>query len=215
MTALQTRPAESVSPESFVLSGVSWKLYEMLLREVEEQHIYITYDRGRTELMSPRPEHEHWKKIIGRFIEILTLELGISISSFGSTTFRHEGIGRGLEPGECYYLEHESAVRGKKRLDLKRDPPPDLVVEIDITHRAIDREEIYAALGVPEIWRFDGHRLEGLRLGKDGRYRRAAKSLALPFLRLSDVERFLKKVPDADETSVMREFRDWVRTIVR
>jgi Uma2 family endonuclease len=106
-------------------------------------------------------------------------------------------------------------VRGKKRLDLKRDPPPDLVVEIDITHRAIDREEIYAALGVPEIWRFDGHRLEGLRLGKDGRYRRAAKSLALPFLRLSDVERFLKKVPDADETSVMREFRDWVRTIVR
>ena len=130
-----------------------------------DQNRRLTYDSGELEIMSPLPEHEDWKKAIGGLVEILTLELDIPMRRLGSTTFRQKALQKGLEPDECYYIANEAAVRGKRRFDLRRDPPPDLVVEIDITHRAIDREKIYAAMGVPEIWRFDGRRLACLHLG--------------------------------------------------
>ena len=192
-------------------------MYEALLREVGDQNLRLTYDSGELEIMSPIPEHESWKTLFGRMIEIISLEMNIPMWPLGSTTFKHKKLRKGLEPDECYYVANEAAVRWKKRLDLRRDPPPDLVVEIDITHRALDREKIYAAMGVPEIWRFDGRRLAWLHLeppaagkGKPRVYREADKSLAFPFLRPADLMKFLKKLPNAELTSLMRSFRDWV-----
>jgi Uma2 family endonuclease len=193
------------------LHDVSWGLYEHLLEEVGDRPIRITYDNGSMEIMSPLPEHERGKKIIGGLIELIALELNIPMCRLGSTTFKRKDLGKGLEPDECYYLRHEAQVRGKNRLDLPQDPPPDLVVEIDISYRAVDRERIYAALGVPEVWRYDGLRLTGLHLGPDGRYQAIEKSVAFPFLRIADLAPFLKMTAETDETSVMRAFRDWVR----
>ena len=196
--------------EHFVLRNVGWELYEMLLKEIGDRPIHITFDQGSLELMSPLPEHERWKKLIGHLIAILALERGIPIGSLGSTTFRRKDLAKGLEPDECYYIQHESAVRGKKRIELPADPPPDLAVEIDITHREIDRESIYAALGVPEIWVFDGQRLSAMVL-REGKYRASETSAAFPFLKVADLERFIGMVEKTDETTVMRAFRDWVR----
>ena len=218
MTSTADIPTLDDLPQHVLLQGISWEVYEALLREVGDQNLRLTYDSGELEIMSPLPEHEDWKKAIGGLVEILTLELNIPMRRLGSTTFRQKTLQKGLEPDECYYVANEAAVRGKRRFDLRRDPPPDLVVEIDITHRAIDREKIYAAMGVPEIWRFDGRRLACLHLepratggkGKPWAYREADKSLAFPFLRPADLMKFLKKLPNAELTSLMRSFRDWV-----
>jgi len=210
MTSTLSRPKPKPDGH-LVLHDVGWGFYEMLLKEIGDQAIRVTFDNGSLELMSPLPEHERWKRMIGRLIELLSLERSIPIASLGSTTFRRKDLAKGLEPAECYYIKHEAWVRGKKKLELPESPPPDLVVEIDITHREIEREGIYAALGVPEIWRFDGERLTGLVLGRGGKYEVAEKSEAFPFLLLADLERFLAMVDETDETSVMRVFQEWVR----
>src|SRR5688572_26565724 len=140
MTATVSSPPARVEPRNhFVLHGVSWQLYEMLLNEIGDQHIYITYDEGSLELMSPSPTHERWKKVIGAMIELMAIEMGRPCEMLGSTTFRRQDLEKGLEPDECYYFENAERVRGKSEIDLRRDPPPDLVVEMDVTHRSIDR----------------------------------------------------------------------------
>jgi len=195
-----------------VLYDVSWDFYERFLEEIGDRNIHLTYDDGTLEIMTLSFEHESWKTIIGRLIEILSLELNIPIRSVGSVTSKRKDLRKGLEPDECYYVQHESQMRGTKKLDLPRDPPPDLAIEVDISYRAINRERIYAALGVPEVWRFDGQRLHCLHLTSAGQYEARETSLAFPFLRIADVQRFLKVDPNRGETAVMREFRDWVRT---
>ncbi len=209
-SATSTVPAPPAQ-QRVLLEDVSWQAYETLLREIGDRSVRLTYDEGNLEIMSPLPEHEGSKKLIGAFIDILSIELRIPMRRLGSTTFRREDRAKGLEPHECYYVQNEARIRGKKDIDLRNDPPPDLAVEIDISYRGIQRESVYAGLGVPELWVFDGSRLEGLHLGADGRYQRIETSVAFPFLRLSDLERFLKPDPNVDETSALLAFRDWVR----
>src|SRR4051812_41168123 len=168
--------------QHIVLTDVSWELYQQLLREIGDRPIRITYDRGSMEIISPLPKHERWKTRIGRLIELMAVELQISMETLGSRTFRRKAKKVGLEPDECYYVQHAAKVRNKDRLNLKVDPPPDLVVELDITHRSIAREPIYAKLGVPELWRYDGKRLTVLELKPDGKYHERDTSLAFPFL---------------------------------
>lgn len=209
MSATLTKPEVA---ERVVLHGVSWDFYEALLREIGDQHLYLTYDDGELEIMSPSPDHETWKTLIGRMIELLTLERDVEIRSLGSTTFKRRDLAKGLEPDECYYLDHEADVRHQREMDLRRDPPPDLVVEVDISQHAVNRERVYAALGVPELWRFDGHRLEAWILGPDGSYRQQDRSRAFAWLVMADLQRFLEMRCQSSETAVMRAFRDWLRS---
>src|SRR5207244_659524 len=101
-------------------------------------------------------EHECYKRLISRLVEVLTEEMALPLAGFGSMTFKRRKRRRGLEPDECYWIVNEPKVHGRIHIDLRRDPPPDLVVEIDITKSSIDRLEIYALLKIPEVWRFDG-----------------------------------------------------------
>lgn len=133
----------------------------------------------------------------------------------GSSTFKRKDLVKGLEPDECYCIQHQPQVRGKKTLDLRSDPPLDLVVEVDISYHAIKREATHAALGVPEVWRFDGLQLIGLRLTADRQYQPVETSIAFPFLQLAHVEQFVKQAQFADETALMREFQAWAKTLVR
>jgi Uma2 family endonuclease len=196
--------------QHFVLEDASWALYETLLKEVGSHPVRMTYDDGRLEMMSPLAEHEGSKRLIGRMIEMLTLMRDMPMKSLGSTTFRRKDRRKGVEPDECYYFKNEAKVRGRKRVDLKKDPPPDLVVEVDIAHGSIPREPIYAAFGVPEIWRFNGVRLQCLHLEGD-RYAARKMSLAFPFLEPARLERFIDKLSHQEETSIIKEFIAWVR----
>jgi Uma2 family endonuclease len=196
--------------QHFVIEDATWELYETLLRGVGDRPVRITYDNGRLEMMSPLTWHEEAKKIIARMIETLTLELDMKVKSLGSATFRRKDKAKGLEPDECYYFKHEAKMRGKRRWIPSKDPAPELVVEIDITSRSIDRQPVYAAFGVREIWRYDGKKLECLELAADG-YRPRTTSRIFPFLTVSELIRFVKLLPTDDENTIIRTFRDWVR----
>jgi len=209
MTAAVTRPLLTPDAATVLIDRASWRLYELILEESAGQHVRITFCDGRLELMSPQSEYEKWKKVIGGVIEAIAVERGLSIAPMGSVTLRRKDLHRGLEADECYYVGAGERVWRKKRIDLRRDPPPDLVVEIDITHHALDREEIYARLGVPEVWRFDGKRVEMLRLA-GGAYAAGRVSGAFPFLRAAALARFLKATAK-DYTQGVRAVRDWAR----
>lgn len=196
--------------QHFVLEDASWEFYERLLKEIGDRPIRVTYDQGRLEIMSPLPEHEDPSRFIGRLITTLTIELNMPIKCLGSTTFRRRDKSKGLEPDECYYFKNEKQMRGRKRLNMKKDPPPELVVEIDVTNRSVPREPIYAALGVPEIWRFSRGRLQCLHL-VGGSYHVRKQSLAFPFLEPAQLQPFLDRLPHDEENAIVRSFVAWVR----
>jgi Uma2 family endonuclease len=131
-----------------LIYDVSWDEYDALMTALPERRLPHTYDRGTLEIMSPSKPHEWIKKLIGRMVESMTLELNIPIQSVGSTTLRRELLKRGLEPDDSYYIANEARVRGKETLDLQSDPPPDLVIEVDVTSSCLDRLDVYAALRV-------------------------------------------------------------------
>ena len=196
-----------------VLTHVSWATFEALLAETDRRGTRFTYDRGVLEMMSPSREHERVKGMLGRMIETLTLELAIPISSGGSTTLKSQMRQRGVEPDECYYVANEPRVRGKDDFDLTVDPPPDLAIEVDISSSSIDQLGIYGALGVPEVWLCDGAKLQVYQLQADGTYTQQARSPSFPFLPLQEVEGFLRRRNATDETTWIRQFRDWARTL--
>jgi Uma2 family endonuclease len=207
-TEIRSRPLE---PESrVVLHGVGWEGYETMLKLVGDRPVRLTYDRGDLELMVPSLDHERYKSLLGRLIETLTLELDLPCDAAGSTTWRKQLEDRGLEPDECYYLANAERVVGRK-VDLSVDPPPDLAIEIEISRSALDRLGIYAALGVPEVWRFDGEALRVEQLQADGTYQEVVVSPSFPFLPLNEVVRWLRLAETMGQTPWLRQFREWVR----
>lgn len=160
--------------------------------------------------MSAGGLHDRDKTRFGRLIEDLTAVLRIPIDGCGSTTLRRGDVRKGLEPDEAFYIRNEARVRGKFEMDLDVDPPPDLAIEIDITSSSVDREGIYAAIGVPELWWFDGETLRLFRLGDGGAYEPTATSPSFPFLPIDEFAAFIDLRPGEDQTSWSNRFRDWV-----
>lgn len=198
-------------PESpgFLLRDVSWEFYEAVLREVGDQKVFVTYDHGSLELMSPSWKHERYAELFGSLIRIIAGELKLPLIGGGSTTFRSRESAVGLEPDRCFYIQHATVITGKRELDLSVDPPPDLVIEIEISRRMIDRLELYAALGVPEVWRCDGKRLEVLLLS-GGTYRAAEKSATFPSIRTDQIVSIIEQSWMTDETAWAESARRWV-----
>ncbi len=193
-----------------LLRGIDWQTYNRLVRALERPDVRLTYDRGTLEIRTTSPQHERYKHLLGRLLEALTEELGLAIAGFGSMTCRRRRRRRGLEPDECYYIANEPQVRGRDRIDLRTDPPPDLAIEIDVTHSSLDRMSIYAALGVPEVWRFDVQTLAFNVLRPNGLYQVQATSLAFPFLTSAALHGFLGMRGQMDENALVRQFRAWV-----
>ncbi len=196
--------------QHFVFEDASWELYEKLLKDIGNRPIRVTYDDGRMEIMSPLPGHEKPKTIVGRMVEMLAFVMDIPVASFGSTTFRRKDRRKGLEPDECYYFRDEKKMRSVERLDLRNDPPPELVIEVDVTSRSIPREPIYAALGVPEMWRLSRRGLECLHL-EEGQYVVRKMSLSFPFLEPALLQQFIDMVADVGETAAIKAFVAWVK----
>jgi len=194
-----------------VLEDMSWEFYEHLLEEIGDRHIRVTFSNGRMEIMSPLPRHEYFGQWIARLIELACLDRAIIVRSLGSTTFKSEEEQKGLEPDKCFYIQHaEEALKMDKAFDPAVDPVPDLALEIDITHRSVPREPIYAALGVPELWRFDGKLLSVLHLSPNGKYVKRARSLTFPFIPMAEFTKFVLRLRDKDQIRVLREFRNWL-----
>ncbi|NJL52332.1 MAG: Uma2 family endonuclease, partial [Hydrococcus sp. SU_1_0] len=170
--------------QTIVLDDINWEEFEAILADLgENRSSRIAYDQGRLEIMTPLPEHEVNKEYISDFVKVLLEELDIEFCPLGSTTFKNQIMFKGIEPDSCFYIQNEAAVRGKNRLDLTIDPPPDLALEIDITNRS--HPEIYQSLGVPELWRYEKNKLQILLL-VDGKYVESEASLNFPNFSLID-----------------------------
>ena len=211
MSVLQQSP---VLPreQRFLLQNVIWQGYLQFLDAVGDRPVRLTYDRGNLELMSPSYRRATYASLLGRFVEAVTEELNIPMKSGRCTTFRRRDLDRDLEPDHCYYVQHVAQLRGRTEIDLTRDPPPDLAIEVDVTRSSLDRMSIYAALGIPEVWRFDGEALEVHRLAPDGAYGLAEQSGAFTFLPIAELVVFLRDCEDTNDTSLFRSFRSWVRS---
>lgn len=201
--------------QHLVLQGVSWDFYSRMLQAIGNNGLRASFHEGSIEIMSPLPEHEDVKKAIARLLEAMADELDLSLHGFGSTTFRREDRAAGLEPDECYYLGNEARVRGMKRFDPAIHPAPDLAIEVDIFGRSIAREPIYAALQVPELWRYDGKKLTILLLRPDGKYFAVERSPSFSLLPVWEFAAFVLRMESERQTSVVREFRRWVASLPR
>ncbi len=199
------------SPDRVILPNISWQTYQSLTRDFDQEPaIRLTYDQGLLEIRMPLDPHETYKKLLGRLVEAATEELDIEIRSLGSRTCDREDLAKGLEPDQCYYIQNEALVRGVEQIDLNQLPPPDLALEIDITSSSINRMSIYAALEVPEVWRYNGQTLVILRL-YNGEYVSHDRSIAIPVLTAEAILKFLALRTTIGETSLVKQFRQWVR----
>jgi Uma2 family endonuclease len=203
---------QSASEQRFILYSVPWQTYSRLLRAFADRPaVRLTYDRGILELMTVSHEHESFAHILGRLVEVLTEVLGLPVKGGGSTTFRRRKRQRGLEPDACWWIANEPFVRGKREIDLRRDPPPDLALEIDVTHSSLSRPDIYAALGVPEVWRLQAETLTCYILQTDGSYQAADTSGAFAGLKITELLPFLALQGQLEENALVRQFRMWVQ----
>jgi Uma2 family endonuclease len=204
--------AGSTEPEEPVLlEDVSWELYEEFLEELDrnKRHFRVTYDDGRMEITTLTNWHEQNKTLLGRLVETYSLVMNVEATGVGSVTLKKPKR-KGLEPDECYYVQTPPPDVTVMRLELKKYPPPDLGIEVDITRGSIARQPVYAFIGVPEVWRFDGDRVIFLHRKRDGKYRTATHSQAFPEIAAGDINRFIAMSSHMSQSAIVRAFRDWL-----
>ncbi|NES19216.1 MAG: Uma2 family endonuclease [Symploca sp. SIO3E6] len=195
-----------------ILNDISWTMYEKLL-EVFAEHPTrrITYYKGTLELITPLPEHETYGWTLGRLVTTLSEELGLEIRGLKSTTWRSLPKATGKEADECFYIQNEALVRDKLTIDLSVDPPPDLAIEIDVTHSSLDKMAVYRELKVPEVWRWQKGKLI-VNILTDTGYVESQISMAFGSFPIKELARFMQLDPHKGENARLREFRAWVRS---
>lgn len=204
-------PADTV----ITFHNVSWEAYEELLEQASEASgLRISYDDGTLQIVALSSEHEKYAWFIGRLVSALSLRLRINILFFGSATMKKRKQRKGNEPDACFYVQTATTIGNRMHLDFETDPPPDIAVEVDVHHDSRSKFSIYAALGVPEIWRFDGQTLT-IHLLEQDRYSEAETSLALPMLTSRILTEFLARLRDEGEFQTLLTFDEWLQSSPR
>jgi len=198
-----------------IFHGATWEEYEELLDQVgEAAGLRISFNNGILKVMSLSPEHEKYVRFIERLISTLSLRLRINIVSFGSATMRKRRDSKGNEPDACFHIQTAAMIGNRIELDFSIDPPPDVVVEVDIHHDSTNNDAIYAALGVPEIWRYDG--LEAAIFQLQGNvYVEAEASPALSMITSAVLTEYLALMRQEGEFVALLAFDEWLRSLPR
>jgi Uma2 family endonuclease len=196
---------------TLILQDISWRTYENLLADLRDKSVpRLTFDRGVLEIMSPTREHEQYNTAIALLVSTVAEELGMDVLKLGSTTYRRQDLMRGFEPDSSFYIQNLDSILGKNTIDLNVDPAPDLVIEVDITRDSLDKLPVFAALGVPEVWRYDGNRLSILVLAR-GVYHESETSAVLPPLTASTLSEFVAQSRSLRSTAWLKNLRQLVR----
>jgi Uma2 family endonuclease len=205
--------APPLARHCLLLSDVDWRMYSRLLRAFAERPgIRLTYDRGELEILSPSLEHDDDAEFLRDLVLLLTEELSLPLKRGGSVTLRRRARRGGIEADRCFWIANAQRMAGRRRLDLRTDPPPDLAIEVDVSQSSLDRLGIYARLGVPEVWRLEGDTLTFYVLGEDGRYATVAASRSFPLLAPADLLPFVQQARQAgNQNAILAQFREWVR----
>ncbi len=195
----------TTAEQRVVLGNVSWGIYLALVEEAGNPRGRLTYDQGDLEIMSPSLSHERISRLIGRMIEMYTFQKGIEILSSRSTTFKQSRRQQGFEADESYYIQHAAQMQGVSEVDMKIHPPPDLVIEVDISRSSELKMRVFAGLGIEEVWRHDGERLAAFLL-KGETYESSAASRALPDFPLERANQLLARRDELGEQDLVRRF---------
>lgn len=196
--------------QKLILQNISWDFYEKVLENYKGSNaVHLAYDDGFLEVEVPLSKHEIPIGILSDLVTAICVELDIDFVNVGSTTFRKPLKEKGCEPDTAFYIQNENSVRGLLEIDLSKDPPPDLVIEVDITSPSLNKMPIYAAFGVPEIWLFKGEKVTFYKLF-GGVYREVSDSLAFPVLSDEVVTYFLTQKISISSSKWFREVRQWI-----
>jgi Uma2 family endonuclease len=210
MVTLQLRQLVVQPGQRIMLQDVDWAEFEAILEELGDRRTSrIAYFGNLLEIRMPLPKHEKAKVLIGDMVKILLEELDIDSEGFGSSTFKRAKMATGIEPDDCFYIEHAVQMVGKDRVDLAIDPPPDLAIEVDVT--STTGLDAYQALGVPELWRFEEGRLR-ISLLQNGVYQDAEASAHFPqFDIVAMVEGAIAQSKTEGRSPTLKGFRKTVR----
>ncbi len=211
MTTATRRRTAAPAAQRVLLNNVSWGTYEALLADHLDRSVpHFAFDQGVLEIVSPSTPDEEDNRTLALLVEVVAEELGIDIRNVGSMTFKREDLQRGFEPDSSFYIKHEAQVSGRPQIDLAVDPPPDLVIEIEVSNPLLDKLSMYAEMGIPEVWRLGRDGLAILRLD-GGSYVASTTSPALPLLTSDALSRFLAESRALKRTAWLRLVRGWVR----
>lgn len=201
------------SPEQLViLDRVTWETYERLITEHGERcGTRFTFDEGVLQIMVVSSRHEMPNRTLATLVEVVAEEWGVDIARLGSMTFKRKDLQKGFEPDSCFYIQHADAIHGKQEIDIVVDPPPDLSIEVDITRESLNRFPIFAAVGIPEVWCFDGTNVAIFRL-ESGGYSESTNSIAFPAVSGEILTHFLDESHELKSTAWLRNVREWARS---
>ena len=209
----QSYMATVITPleQTTLLRNISWATYRSLLVDYQDSSApRLTFDRGLLQIMSPSTRHERLNRRLATFVEVVLEVRKIEFDNVGSNTFKREDLQRGFEPDSSFYIQSVESVSDREQIDLAVDPPPDVVIVIDITHPSLDKLPIFAAVGVPEVWRCDGSQVVILEL-TSGNYVEATESVALPRVTSEVLTRFMQASEQQKRTIWLRDVRAWAR----
>ena len=199
-----------------VLRGIKYQDYVRLVHQDGNRRLRLAYRDGTLEIMSPRlHRHERPSRRINFIIEVVAGVLNIPHEGVGQSTFHRPGDGprRGIgrEADQSYYFRNIDRLPQDRDPDLAAgDPPPDLWVEVDNRANSALRLPAYAALGIPEVWRYDAEtgKIQFLALDHHS-YRNLETSIALPILTPELVETALANGLGQIESEWVRWLRGW------
>ncbi len=211
MVALQLRQVIVYPGQQIQLQDVDWAEFEAIVIELgENRNSRIAYCDRTLELRMPLPKHEKAKILLGNMVTILLEELEIDNECFGSTTFKRKDFGVGVEPDDCFYIQNAARMLGKDDLDLTIDPPPDLVIEVDVTSKT--GLEVYKRLAVPEVWRFEDNTLH-ISILENGEYQDSGFSPQFPdFPIVQAATEFIQRIQTKGRRQTLKAFREYVRS---
>lgn len=203
---------EKLPPAStLILRDISWEEYEEILHALgEAKGLRISYDKGTLQVMTLSTRHEKYARLIDNMVSLLSVTMRIKVLCYGSATMKKQHELKGAEPDSCFYVQNAELVGRKNDIDFSIDPAPDIVVEVDLGHDSLSKFPIYAALGVPEIWRYDGEIMSIYHLAQD-RYVTAPASQALPALSSDTLTEFLSRSHREDQYEVLLAFENWLQ----
>lgn len=202
-------PPKLVGEKRLTFRNLDWHAFKQIQSLLTERtRARFTYDNGVLEITMPLEGHERSARLIERFILILVMELGMKVKTMGSTTLDREDLLKSAEPDNGYYIQNYALVASHE-VNLNVDPAPDLVVEVDITNTDLNKNTLYASMGVQEFWRFNGRVWKILQL-VDGAYVECDRPPTFPLIEKTDLYQFLEAAL-LDEVAAEINFRQWVR----
>lgn len=211
-TAIQDPPLTTSSDQCVEWHGIDWKGYRTLLRlRGDRARPRIIYLDGSLYLVTTSFPHERFAERLGAFVYEVAVGLDIPFVPSGGTTLRRRKKQGGVEGDKTFYFANEQRVRGKSKIDLRVDPPPDLAIEVVFSHAATASIEVYRRLGVPELWVCEETEFRILVRQSDGRYVESETSAALPFLKGSEIFAWVSRPQAAAEHEWGKELRRWIQ----